>query len=781
MDQQTLQQFSEQLAYWAEQAIGPGRFPFRKVEVSPPLCSPAGPLFPPLVFWINRDSFMAGGVLLLPDDDPASSLGEGCACAEALGLRHFVTWGPREVVFWETRRGEASPCKTLPTGRDKTTTTAGFQKTLVQIMNELKMLSVVGALAPEELSPYYLANLCLGTLDRSLATLVETCRIAQGEGRLTTEKPPEQHAEHKTLLALLRLLALTLYDRIPPSAQPDSLEVAMQFAVESLPGPLSRSLEQPEGEMPLPAESTVHFHHLFRRLTQIRIGQDPQRAAQTLQILLQQKRQTLGASDPGADLSATAGTVLVLNADQAVQASADAALFEVGAPPLLAALALLRAITVTPAAHAQLADVMLLTPDIAPARIAGTLINQPPPSAAEKKSLTTTLRISWPTRRFSIPPRTPRWVWECLHLLGLAADGAEIDLALPGEWLTARYGNLLADLLREEFTLTRIARGDDNYVRLSVLKAQTANHTVALEGQAGQRELPWNVLARSKNALMPLALDLPGPLFDLLETGRLSFPGTADWPEGYSREMHLFSRSSLGRHLWLTVTGGQALPGRNALREAWMRQDMPIPDSEILSALRSLAPRGDGACPPARLLDDAINRTLGGSLMIPGAAPAPLPSSAKQSQESPGSDLIREIGDLVFSDGLPRFPEQYLYQYYRPELTRFTFVPPLRQEGEFFGRFTLSDADGATIEVEGPQAARALQLAAAIGLKEIELPADSQQTAAIVDQYLADLHTLRQDLVRQVHGRIADPVVAKQVTNRIWQEKHLPPWKLIQA
>ncbi len=781
MDPQTLQQFSEQLAYWADQAIALGRFPFKKVEVAPALRSPAGRLFPPLVFWINRDSFMAGGVLLLPEDDPTGSLAEGCACAEALGLRHFVTWAPQEVVFWESRHGEASRCKSLPVARDKTTTSDDFQKTLVQIMNELKIFSVMGAVAPEELSPYYLANLCLGSLDRSLAPLVETCRIAQGEGRFAAEESPEKHAEHKAILALLRLLALTLYDCISPSAQPDSLEVAMQFAVESLPSPLSKALEQPAGEMPLPAESTVHYHHLFRRLTQIRIGQNLQRASQTLQILLKETKTVLDAWAPGADLSGAAGNVLVLNPDHAVPTSSEAVLFEVGSPPLLAALALLRAITAAPAAHAQLGDVMHLTPDIAPARIAGTLINLAPPPPAEKKALTTTLRISWPTRRFSIPSRTPRWVWEGLHLLGLAAEGAEIDLALPGEWLTARYGNLLADLLREEFTLTRIARRDDNFVRLTMVKVQHPDHTVVLNGHSGERELSWKLFTQSKSALIPLALNLPAPLFDLFETGRLSLPGAAAWPETYNQEMYLFTRSSLGRYLWLTVAGGQPLPARNSLREAWMRHDMPIPDNDILSALRSLPPRGDGSGPPVRMLDKEIDRTLGGPLQIPGAAPLPSPSTTRTPKESPDSKMIGEISDLVFSDGVPRFPEQYLYQYYRPELTRFSFAPPLQEEGEFFGRVTLSDADGATIEVENPQTAKALKLAAATGFQQIELPADSRQTAAIVEQYLADLHTLRQELVRQVHGRLADPAVAKQVTNRIWQEKNLPPWKLVQG
>ena len=66
MDQDTLRQLAQQLALWAQEFITGGRSPFRRVETFAPLLTEAGEINPPLVFWINRDSHMAGGAIFFP-------------------------------------------------------------------------------------------------------------------------------------------------------------------------------------------------------------------------------------------------------------------------------------------------------------------------------------------------------------------------------------------------------------------------------------------------------------------------------------------------------------------------------------------------------------------------------------------------------------------------------------------------------------------------------------------------------------------------------------------
>ena len=67
MNQPELQQFAQQLATWTELIIENGRTPFRRVDLYPEIHTAQGILQPPLVFWINRQSMMAGGILLLPE------------------------------------------------------------------------------------------------------------------------------------------------------------------------------------------------------------------------------------------------------------------------------------------------------------------------------------------------------------------------------------------------------------------------------------------------------------------------------------------------------------------------------------------------------------------------------------------------------------------------------------------------------------------------------------------------------------------------------------------
>ena len=86
MNENDLKRFARQLFVWAELVIDHGRTPFRRVDLFPRLNTCMGQAQPPLVFWVNRQSLMAGGVILLPDNDLPKQLDMGCAIADALGL-----------------------------------------------------------------------------------------------------------------------------------------------------------------------------------------------------------------------------------------------------------------------------------------------------------------------------------------------------------------------------------------------------------------------------------------------------------------------------------------------------------------------------------------------------------------------------------------------------------------------------------------------------------------------------------------------------------------------
>ncbi len=778
MDQETRHLFSQQLAHWGRETIAEGRSPFRRVDLDQPLLSATGEHRPPLIFWINRASFMAGGVVLLPDKDSPETMEMGRACAAALGLRHFVTWTTREITFWEIRNETIVPHKHIPL---ESSDPAGFQRALRQIMEELKPLSVLGALAPAQLSAYYLANLWHTALHASIKPLAEEYRAARGEDLQEQEDSPETQAYNKGAMTLLRLLSLTCFDQLPSSVQPENLEVAMLFALDSLTDPLKKSLQQGPWELPLPAATAVRFHHLFRRLSQLNIGNDRQRLAQALEIFIDGESLRIGAAFSNSAMVRSEGLTLLLHPTRPTATVPPDNLIEVGSPPLLALLALLRETLELPPARQQVSDVFSLAPTSPPIMVQGSLSEGPTPSKTQRQTFATYLRTSWPSRRFALDPKTPRWSWELLHLLGLAAEHAHIELETPADWLTARYAEPLAGLLQEEFTLIQLSPISHNRLTMLLSKDQRPEQTTLIESPTGTRQCSWQQLGEGHRSLLPLTLKLDGPTYSLIETGRLSIPTAEDWPVAMEYEIFLFSRSSLGRLLWDIVSGGQPLPHLKNIEEQYRRQGFPLPGPLVLENLGLIGWNEEKPLPSTSVLDEEVGRWLGKDLAIVDTTPKPRSQAIRHPSDPLVADLKEQICAEVFADGLPQFPEQYLYQHYRPSLTTYHFTPPISISGEFFGLFTLQDSAGQTIDVEGEETARALLLIAATGRTEVSLPTDRQLATTILEQYLRDLRKLRQALVRQTHVRIANTGTAAQITAKIWQEQPLPPWELVNA
>jgi hypothetical protein len=779
MDQQTLQLFSRQLAHWAENAISQGRFPFRKVETFPSLLTEKGEMHPPLVFWINRASCMAAGILILPPQDAEEGVAMGRECARALGLRHFVTWAAHEIVFWEERGEALTLTKTLPLSGTENAT-AGFRRALLSVMDELKVLSVLGAVPPGRLSPYYLANLCRGTLLSVLPGLAEDCRAARGENRLERGQTPEILALHKGMMTLLRLVGLTAHDLLLPTVQPEGLERAMRFALDNLPPGPRRALLMPEEEWPLPAEEAVAFHHLFRRLVQLGPGEDRTRYPRFLEILLDHETEVLGGFLlPVHPHVAEGSSTLLINPDRLHRVGGE--VLETASIPFLAFTSLLRDLQDLPPARMQSESVLALSPEIRPGSITGTLKDTDVPQVREHQALAAQLRSSWPTRRFPLPPRTPRWTWEFLHLLGLAEDGAIIDLHLPDAWLTADFGAPLIELIKEQFTLSQMEVNAEAPLRIRLIKSMDKEATARLIGPQGSKELSWQRICSEHRAFLPLGLHLSASLFSLLEEGFLHLPSASSWPDGSERELYLFSRSPLGRLLWETVSGCRPLPPREQVREEALQRGLPIPTGEILENLRLLPGTDDTGLPRQTDFDKELELWLETDFKNPEAARSPARRQPlRRTQKTPISEeLAEEIARRVFVDGLPRFPEQYMYGYYRPRLVEYTFSGPLIAEEEFFDRFTLRDRNGRLLDVEGTETAQALLLASCDGRSTVALPEDRHLTATIVERYRSDLKAMHRNLVQQAHIRLTDPQAADSLASMVWRSALLPPWELV--
>ena len=128
---------------------------------------------------------------------------------------------------------------------------------------------------------------------------------------------PDFMAYQKASLALLRLIALVAYDKLPASIQPEGLERATFFALENLPTGLQSALKSGDDELPLPPEACTRLHHFFRRMLQLPQRKSPGDLCLALKILMQWNFHRLGGRAlPAEALHDTAEAPLLLNPDR---------------------------------------------------------------------------------------------------------------------------------------------------------------------------------------------------------------------------------------------------------------------------------------------------------------------------------------------------------------------------------------------------------------------------------------------------------------------------------
>lgn len=159
-------------------------------------------------------------------------------------------------------------------------------------------------------------------------------------------------------------------------------------------------------------------------------------------------------------------------------------------------------------------------------------------------------------------------------------------------------------------------------------------------------------------------------------------------------------------------------------------------------------------------------------------SPTPAPPPAwRRSLRSRRRHLDEEIVGEVFRDGIPRFPEHYLYDYFRPALDSFAVAPPIEIVARFFDRYHLRDAAGTSLTAESAPLALALLLA---GYRQdrFALPHDESLVAAIVARYRRDLFALHTSLRTTVYRHIGPGAKGERLIREIWNRFDLPPHPL---
>ncbi len=734
-------QFSRQLTLWTQDIIDHGQTPFRRVEHMARIETAAGVVTPALIFWINRQSVMAGGIVFLPDNNLEEVLKQGQLCATSLGLRHFVTWESAHVRIWQVTTSGVAEHQSFSLGDPADP--ESFRDLLGEILEALKLLAVLGAIPPAELSHWYLCNLFQMTLQQTRPALVEAYRSQRSERDEFSPEDADGCADEAGRLLLLQVLALLWFDRFPDAILPEKMERAIELSLPDLdeelrqPLLLKTSLNPPS----LPFDAAVSFHHLLLRLRQLAWRENPERSAQAVFSLQQAWYRNAQKDDNDAPIQlypaappATDTTKVILS----------------DSPSLLALTALIAAIRHQPTAQLICNTIFSLDKTLLPpAAIAARLLNRSGIPSSKRHEFSARLRAAWPHRRLKIKTGQPHWSWELTHLLGICHTGQHSTIRLPAEIVTTERFLPVWTLLWENSSLLSVAENDDSTLRLTLLHHQESDRPLIVETAAGQKEIERNDNPVRMRTLLLCALNLPASIYKLLGNELV-------WPDKdeVSSGVEIYRQSAIYRRF-----------------QTFLDTDIPQPDTLLSNELDQFVSAGGST--------DDLDLFLAKLLDCPAAAvtverQGPVVTEKAGTTAVSHRKLTEELIQQLKTRGIPDFPEQYLYFLDRPEICRYTFEPPLKLQSSLLGQFEFHDRHGRVIDGYGPELEQILQLCSDSGKGSFDLPADPHQLEQILELYRKDLSALYKYLQNLCYGQIGNSKNARQTVRRIWKKLNLP-------
>lgn len=458
-----LEQFAWQLKIWAQDIIDHGRTPFRRVDCLPTIVTVDGIANPPLVLWINRQSMMAGGIILLPEKNLADELQLGKNCADALGLSHFVTWETEQVRLWHSSNGAISEEKCFPLpGTDHPDF---FRHLLRDLIDALKIPAVTGAIAQDKLSPHYFHNLFNIAEELALPALTDSFRSQRAEESEGVAFDVDQRAFEANRLLLLKILITLRFGLLPATLLPEDLGTVVAAALQHAPEPFNTTLSYHWEGAPttLPGETAVCYHHLLLRLQQLRWILPLQRIQQNLRNLLALWYRD-SANDQMEDCE-----MLLYPCAPATGTNLRAILSD--SPLLLAGTAVARDLAGLPQPAFFYSSLMSLTPEnICRGSLMARLLSPIPISSSERSLFGARLRTSWPHRNFKILTDQPRWKWQLIHLIGICHPQQQVHIECPLALVEISADDPIWSLLCEHFHLREVVKGEHS-LRLSLLRS----------------------------------------------------------------------------------------------------------------------------------------------------------------------------------------------------------------------------------------------------------------------------------------------------------------------
>lgn len=756
MQKNDLKKFADQLARWAREMIECGRTPFRMVESEPRIGTRLGDLFPPLVFWINRQSLQAAGIVFFPQkaDD---GLMECDACAEALGLEHFVTWTTDRVTIWQRSAGGPLSTKEFPIKGDDV---AAFHQQLHSLMNELKVLAVTGAVPPRNLPADYVVNLCRNCLEAGIPSIQKNCRqyLMQQE-EIGCWIDSEQLAWHTAGTGLMRLLLVHWHDTLPSQLHPERLERAFELSRSQLPKRLRPLLDQGLPLPELPHSFRVPLLGLHHRLEQLSWRKNPERATQTLEKIWPWLLEHLGMQglEPewfGADLCKD--PTLPFSYMPAREISCW--------PTSLLMRALWRETREEGHPSYQLVqpmDDLAVTVEESlylPAEQGGRPLSGRPSQAPWLDRL----RHHWPQRRFDLPSGTPAGLFQVLHWQGQAGVAHPVEIVFPATWLQRSFIREMARSWAQTSFPTEVRFTEEGRCHCRTNVPDPLQVTLKLPDE--ERRFDWVDLPSATPATLLLAALAPLPLLNTIHQGRLYWASGEELP---SPGLLRYLETPLAADCWQLLTG-KPIPSPSDIQR--VPAGLPLPREGLLKLLERETLEGESSAD--RVLQHLCD-WLQWETLPTLSIPAWLQSTRAEPSRTPKVALEEALHQTIRTLGQPRFPDTYLYRKPELRLRGYRITPPLEVGESFFGQVDLEDAAGRRFQVD-EATAMALQLATPSDDEEVQLPTDSEQVLSLINDYRQDLVQLWQQLEQVVSAHCSGPRQAERRLRAFWEELSVP-------